>query len=80
MPHFRKIRPTLCSEMFRFEQNGNENGSVGLLVHSFKSFERIKKWDGQALPENQENTYNITVGSTPRVLNIYAVASTKNIA
>lgn len=72
--------PREASEMFHIEQYGDDHDSIGMLVHSFVSYERIMKWDGQALFENPENPYNITVCDIPRMLNIYVVASTKFIA
>ncbi len=66
--------------MFHIKQYGDDHNSIGMLVHSFVSYERIIKWDGQALFKNPENPYNITVYNTPRILNIYVVTSTKFIA
>lgn len=66
--------------MFRIEEDANKPDHYGVLIHSMGSYERIKKWDGQALFENPENPYNITVCDIPRILNIYVVASTKFIA
>lgn len=67
--------PTSCSEMFRIKPYTDKPDHYGVLIHSVGSYERIKKWDGQVLPEDSEKPYETVVCDTLRTINLYAAAS-----
>ena len=50
-------------------------GVIGLKVHSFSTFDRIKKYDNLHGIENAENTNCIEEGETKRTINLYASVS-----
>lgn len=53
----------------------DEDDTVGFPIHSFSTFERIKKHDENA--RNVGKPYPIKVGKIKRTINLYAAASTK---
>ena len=53
-------------------------GVIGIKVHSFSTFDRIKKYDTLCGGENTENTNYIEEGETKRNVNLYASASIKD--
>lgn len=63
--------------MFQFIQYEDKREVFGFQVHSFSTFDRIKKYDDSDNAENAENPYSIEVGEAKRTINLYAIASTK---
>lgn len=49
----------------------------GFKLHSFSTFDKIKKYDDEKCPESAEKPYFIEVGDTERTINLYAIASMK---
>ena len=49
--------------------------TVGFSVHSFSTFERIKKYDENEDAGDVEKPYSIEVCDTPRWINLYAAAN-----
>lgn len=58
----------------------DELGVIGLKVHSFSTFDRIKKYDNLHSIENAENANGIEIeeGETKRTINLYASVSIKD--
>lgn len=50
---------------------------VGFQIHSFSTFERIKKYDENENVGNVEKSYSIELRGTERRINIYGIASTR---
>lgn len=69
--------PAETSEMFRLIKYEDKREVFGFRVHSFSTFDRIKKYDEADNAESAEKSYSIDVGKTKRTINLYAVASTK---
>ena len=57
-----------------FVRFGDEHDTVGFPIHSFSTFERVRKY-GES--ENTGNPYSIRVSGTERRINICGVASKK---
>lgn len=53
----------------------DKHNSVGFLIHSFQSFERIQKWGVETDAANSEKPYPIRVSRIPRTINLYSVAT-----
>ena len=53
-------------------------GVIGLKVHSFSTFDRIKKYDNLHGIENAEKTNCIEAGETERTINLCASVSIVN--
>ena len=53
-------------------------GVIGLKVHSFSTFDRIKKYDTLHGIENAENTNCIEEGETKRTINLYESVAIKD--
>ena len=54
---------------------------MGFPIHSFSTFERIKKYDENEDAGNVRKPYSIGVRDTERMITIYGIASTRfNIA
>jgi len=51
--------------------------TVGFPIHSFSTFERIKKYDENEDAENVGKPYSIEVRDTERTITIYGIASTR---
>lgn len=51
--------------------------TVGFPIHSFSTFERIKKYDENEDVGDVGKTYSIEVRDTERTITIYGVASTR---
>lgn len=51
--------------------------TVGFLIHSFSTFERIKKYDENENAGNVGKPYSIEVRDTERTITIYGIASTR---
>lgn len=49
--------------------------TVGFPIHSFSTFERIKKYDENEDAGNVGRPYSIDVCDTPRWINLYAAAN-----
>ena len=77
MSHFRNHRPTEASEMFQSIKYEDKREVFGFKVHSFSTFEKIKKYDKTDNAESAEKPYSIEVGGTKRTINLYAIASAK---
>lgn len=63
--------------MFQFIKYEDKREVFGFQVHSFSTFDKIKKYDETESPQSAEKPYSIEVGKKKRTINLYAVASTK---
>lgn len=63
--------------MFQSIKYEDKREVFGFKVHSFSTFDRIKKYEETDNAESAERSYSIEVGKTKRTINLYAVASTK---
>ena len=63
--------------MFQFLQYEDKREAFGFQVHSFSTFDKVKKYDEADHAESAEKSYSIEVGKTKRTINLYAVASAK---
>lgn len=61
--------------MYHFEENEDKHNSLGMLIHSLQSFERIQKWGVDTDDKSSEIPYFIRIVSNPRKINLYSVAS-----
>lgn len=68
---------TEASEMFQFIKYEDKREVFGFQIHSFSTFDKVKKYDEADNAESAEKPYSIEVGKTKRTINLYAVASTK---
>lgn len=69
--------PREASEMFQFLQYEDKRDVFGFKIHSFSTFDKIKKYDEADTSKSAEKPYSIEVGERKRTINLYAVASTK---
>ena len=69
--------PREASEMFQFIKYEDKREVFGFQIHSFSTFDKVKKHDESDNEEGAEKPYSIEVGKTKRTINLYAVASTK---
>jgi hypothetical protein len=69
--------PREASEMFQCIKYEDKREVFGFKVHSFSTFERIKKYDEEENTKSAEKPYSIEFGKTKRTLNLYAIASAK---
>lgn len=63
--------------MFQFIKYEDKREVFGFQVHSFSTFDRVKKYNEADNAESVEKPYSIEVGKTKRTINLYAVASVK---
>lgn len=63
--------------MFRFIKYEDKREVFGFQVHSFSTFDKVKKYDEADNTESSEKPYFIEVGKIKRTINLYVVASTK---
>lgn len=63
--------------MFQFIQYEDKREVFGFQVHSFSTFDKVKKYDESDNEESAEKSYSIEVGKIKRTINLYAIASTK---
>lgn len=63
--------------MFQFIKYEDKREVFGFQVHSFSTFDKIKKYDEAVSSQSAEKPYSIEVGKTKRTINLYAVATTK---
>lgn len=63
--------------MFRLVKFEDKHDTVGFKIHSFSTFERIKKYDEEENAKSAKKPYSIEVGKTKRTINLYAIASIK---
>lgn len=63
--------------MFQFINYEDKREIFGFQVHSFSTFDKIKKYDDTESPQSTEKPYPIEVGKTKRIINLYAIASIK---
>ena len=68
---------TEAAEMFHLVKFEDKHDTVGFKVHSFSTFDEIKKYDKSDNDESSEKAYSIGLGRTKRTINLYAIASTK---
>ena len=69
--------PREASEMFQFIKYEDKREVFGFQVHSFSTFDRVKKYNEADNAESVEKPYSIEVVKTKRTINLYAVASVK---
>lgn len=55
----------------------DEDDTVGFPIHSFSTFERIKKYDENEDAGDVGKPYSIEVRDTERTITIYGIASTR---
>lgn len=65
------------AEMFHLVKFGDKHDTVGIKVHSFSTFDKIKKYDKSDNDKNTEKAYSIGFGRIERTINLYTVVSTK---
>lgn len=63
--------------MFQFLQYEDKREVFGFKIHSFSTFDKIKKYDETKSPQSAEKPYSIEVGEIKRTINLYVVASAK---
>lgn len=63
--------------MFQSIKYEDKREVFGFKVHSFSTFERIKKYNENDNSKSPEKPYFTEVGKTKRMINLYVVASTK---
>lgn len=63
--------------MFQFIKYEDKHNVFGFKVHSFSTFDKIKKYNETESLQSAEKPYSIEVGDTKRTINLYAAASTK---
>ena len=63
--------------MFQFITYEDKREVFGFQVHSFSTFDKVKKHDEADNAEGAKKPYSIEVGETKRTINLYVVASTK---
>lgn len=63
--------------MFQFIKYEDKPEAVGFLIHSFSTFDRVKKWDMNANAQDAQKPYSIEVGKSKRTINLYVIATTK---
>lgn len=63
--------------MFQFIKYEDKREVFGFQVHSFSTFDKVKKYNETESSKNAEKPYSIEVGKIKRTINLYAVASTK---
>lgn len=63
--------------MFQFAKFEDKPEAVGFLIHSFSTFNRVKKWDMNANAQDAKKPYSIEVGKSKRTINLYVIATTK---
>ncbi len=68
--------PREAAVMFRIVF-GDGHETVGFPIHSFSTFERIKKYDENEDAGNVGKPYSIEVRDTERTITIYGIASTR---
>ncbi len=56
---------------------GNEHDTVGFPIHSFSTYERIKKYNENENTGNVKKSYSIEVRGAERTINIYGIALTR---
>ena len=63
--------------MFQFIKYEDKREVFGFQVHSFSTFDEVKKYDETDTLKSAEKPYSIEIGGKKRTINLYAVASTK---
>lgn len=69
--------PREASEMFPCIAYEDKREVYGFKIHSFSTFDKVKKYDEEKHSESTEKPYFIEVGDTERTINLYAIASMK---
>ena len=62
--------------MFQSIKYEDKREVFGFKVHSFSTFEKIKKYDETDNVESAEKPYSIEVGRTKRTINLYLLSFT----
>ena len=75
MEHFRGFSTQRSSGNVPLTVFLDGHDTVGFSVHSFSTFERIKKYDENEDAGDVEKPYSIEVCDTPRWINLYAAAN-----
>ena len=60
--------------MFQIKKYTDKPDTFGLFIHSFKSHERIGRWDAKRYEQGGRKPYYIEHCGTPRWINLYAAA------
>lgn len=63
--------------MFQFIKYEDKREVFGFKVHSFSTFDKIKKYDETDNAKSAKKPYFIEARKTARTINIYAIASAK---
>jgi hypothetical protein len=63
--------------MFCFVQFEDKRDTVGFKIHSFPTFDKIKKYNKSDDDENTTPFYSIKTGKVKRTIDLYVVATTK---
>ncbi len=63
--------------MFQFIKYEDKREVFGFKVHSFSTFDKIKKYDEAESPKSVKKPYFTEVSKTKRTINLYVVASAK---
>ncbi len=69
--------PTEASVMFQFIKYEDKREVFSFKVHSFSTFDKIKKYDEADTSKSVEKPYFTEVGKIKRTINLYVVASAK---
>lgn len=69
--------PREADEMFQFAKFEGKPEAVGFLIHSFSTFDRVKKWDVNTNTQDAKKPYSIEVGKSKRTINLHVIATTK---
>lgn len=63
--------------MFQSIKYEDKREVYGFKIHSFSTFDKVKKYDEEKHSESAKKPYFIEVGDTERTINLYAIASMK---
>lgn len=63
--------------MFQFLQYEDKRDVFGFKIHSFSTFDKVKKYDETDNVGSAEKPYSIEVGRTKRTINLYTIVSAK---
>lgn len=69
--------PTYVTEMLLCPCLEDKRDVFGFKVHSFSTFDKIKKYDEADTSKSVDKPYFTEVGKTKRTINLYVVASAK---
>ncbi|HHZ05208.1 MAG TPA: hypothetical protein GX401_00230 [Clostridiales bacterium] len=63
--------------MFQIKIYGDKHNSIGMLIHSFSTYDKVKRWKENANSKSAQKPYITEVSDILKNINVYAVASTK---